>query len=203
MPAPGGLRLAGHDAAGRRFEAEVGWQRLDLAAGLERLPFDAVQLVTASALTDLVSAAWLQALAECAAAQRCALLLALAVDGRVAWTPTDPDDAAVHAAFAAHQRRDKGFGPALGPQAPVEAATRLAALGYRVVTAPSDWQIDGACDPVMVAAMIDGHAAAATEQQPAAAGCIAAWRARRHAAVGTTLLRVGHVDLFATPPAAP
>lgn len=194
-----GLRLRGRSEAGRPFDTRVGWQQLDLTDNLERLPFGSVQLVTASALIDLVSAPWLQRLVDHAAEARCALMLALNVDGRCTWAPTDADDALVHAAFAAHQRRDKGFGPALGPTAPAEAKRRLAIAGYRVSQAASDWLVDGRRATAMLAALIDGHAAAAAEQNPTQAAEIAAWRERRLVLTHLTQLRVGHLDLFATP----
>jgi len=43
------------------------------------------------------------------------------------------------AAVNAHQRTDKGFGPALGPIAGAEAIARFAAVGYVTVHETSDW----------------------------------------------------------------
>ena len=36
------------------------------------------------------------------------------LDGRLAFEPAAPEDEEVRARFVAHQRTDKGFGPALG-----------------------------------------------------------------------------------------
>ncbi|MGL6112199.1 MAG: hypothetical protein ACRC2B_19060, partial [Rubrivivax sp.] len=102
------------DIAGPDFRAKVVCQRVDLARDLAGLDFGEMPLVTASALLDLVSAPWLQALIHKAQAARAALLFGLTVDGRTAWHPADPDDELVHGLFCQHQRRDKGFGPALG-----------------------------------------------------------------------------------------
>ena len=48
------------------------------------------------------------------AARAIPLYAALSYDGRIAFTPSDPLDADIVAAVNAHQRTDKGFGPALG-----------------------------------------------------------------------------------------
>ena len=98
-----------------------------------------LDLVTASALLDLVSAEWLDRLVVEAAARRLPVYAALTYDGRVTLEPADPFDAEILAAFNLHQRTDKGFGPALGPDAAARAVERFAALGYSVVEGRSDW----------------------------------------------------------------
>lgn len=183
------------EGAGRRIE--VARCRGDLVAGLADLPWAGTQLVTASALLDLVAAPWLAALVTHCRAARAAVYWALSVDDRVTWQPADAGDALVHAAFRAHQQRDKGFGPALGGAAVAQASALLAQAGYRVAQATSDWCVAGATDPAMLAAMLQGMAAAAAEQQPADAAVVQAWRARRWAQRAATRLCVGHVDLLA------
>lgn len=189
---------------GPGFEVEVVRRRLDLAESLESLPWHAAHIVTASALLDLVSAAWLKRLVAAATAARVALLMALSVDGRHRWAPGDVGDAAVAALFGAHQQRDKGFeGPALGASAGGELVSALRLVGYQVHTARSDWQLDGRQDARALSlqrALIDGMAEAATEQQPAAAATVEAWRQRRQALAARSSLRVGHLDLLALPP---
>jgi SAM-dependent methyltransferase len=170
--------------------------RIDLEEALAAVPFGEARLVTASALLDLVSESWLDDLLSRVRAANAAVLFALNVDGRVAWAPGLAGDAEVHALFAAHQRRDKGFGPALGGEAVALAVARLDAMGYSITQARSDWCVE---EPVMLRAMIEGMADAALEQDPAAHELVGAWRARRLALVDRTCLRVGHVDLLAMP----
>src|SRR5690606_17109719 len=128
--------------AGRGFEAEVHLLRLDLAGQLAQLDFTQIDLVTASALLDLVSDGWLHALIPQARQAGAAMLFALSVDGRTDWTPADPLDAQVDALFTAHQRRDKGFGPALGAEAVARTVQCMREAGYAVAQAQSDWVID-------------------------------------------------------------
>jgi SAM-dependent methyltransferase len=175
---------------------------LDLASELHRLPFDGCTLLTASALLDLVGAAWLQSLVTACAAARVALVLALNVDGRWGWRPALRGDALARRLFAGHQRRDKGFGPALGPRAAAVAARVCGAAGYRVRSARSDWHLDALADPAaadMQRRLIDGITDAAIEQAPWHAAAVRDWRQRRVRAAARATLRVGHVDLVAAP----
>lgn len=201
VPQPGGCRLASAPEAATAFTVELTTRRIDLARDLAAVPFAPGGLVTGSALLDLVSADWLQALVARSRAARSALLFALNIDGRHEWDPNDADDDALHAAFARHQRRDKGFGPALGAAAVAAASDLLGAAGYRVQCAASDWVVDAATDAdgAMRSAMVDGIAAAALEHDAALAATVAGWRARRLAQASTLRLRVGHQDLIATP----
>lgn len=185
---------------GPGLQLTVAWQCADLADLASVPAIDGAQLVTASALLDLVSAAWLDALVARCRAAGAAVCWALSVDDRLQWQPVDGADALVHAHFRAHQRRDKGFGPALGGAAVANAAERLQRAGYQVAVAPSDWQVDGARsrdDLAMLREMVDGMAAAAIEQAPEAAAAVQAWRQRRHAQRASLRLRVGHSDLLA------
>jgi hypothetical protein len=191
------------DAAGCRidgpaFSAAVSHERLDLARDADSLHIAPAALITASALLDLVSGAWLQPLVRRAREANAAMYWALSVDGRTYWEPADTDDTAVQARFGLHQQRDKGFGPALGPQAPATALVQMAEAGYRSTTAHSDWYITGEQAAPMRRAMIDGLAAAALEQDPSAADQIRAWQARRSAGVARSRLQIGHLDILAT-----
>lgn len=188
--------------AGQGFEVDIVRQQMDLMATLETLPWHAADLVTASALLDLVGVAWLHRLVKVSAASGVAMLMSLNVDGRHVWTPEDPLDAAVGHLFAEHQQRDKGLGPALGWRAVEVLQQALDSAGYRVFTAASDWWVDGGASPqahAMQCALIDGMVAAAGEQSLASAPALQAWRERRLAMAGVGQLQVGHLDLLALP----
>ena len=164
-------------------------------AGIDALPLGGARLVTASALLDLASAAWFDALAARVAGEGAAVYACLSYDGTMDWFPPHAEDAAVLAAFNAHQGRDKGLGPALGPAAAERFAAALAERGYRVETAPSPWQL-GPEDGALMAALVDGVAAAAAETGLAGT---AAWAQARRASRASA---VGHTDLLALPPSA-
>ena len=188
---------------GPGFSAEMHTVCADLGNGLTSIDIGQPQLITASALLDLVSAHWLEMLLHDACSAGAAVLCTLTVDGRTEWDPPDAADGALHRQFTLHQRRDKGFGPALGPSAAPLAARYLADAHYTLVQADSDWVIDAAGGQphalTMLAAMIEGMAGAAIAQQPDAVNTVRAWQARRMALIGHTRLRVGHVDLMAAP----
>jgi hypothetical protein len=155
-------------------------------------------LVTASALLDLVSEEWMHVLgARCREAGN-ALLFVLSYDGRIECAPEEPEDAEVRALVNRHQRTDKGFGPALGPDAPAKAETVLVGLGYRVEREPSDWRLEPATQDLQ-RQLIDGWAQAAAEIAPERSTAIAGWRGRRlaHVAAHRSRLVVGHQDLVA------
>jgi SAM-dependent methyltransferase len=161
-------------------------------------------LVTASALLDLVSERWLAALLDACAAAGSAALFALSYDGRVEWSGGPPDveggDALVTAAVNAHQRRDKGFGPALGPSAGQVAERLFRARGYTTWVRTSDWVL-GPADAPLVDALVDGWAVAAIEERPADAQRVRGWAARRRCSEQERFtLRVGHEDVLALPP---
>lgn len=196
----GGLQLAGGD-----WQAAVAARRLDLAGDLQALPVPAGGLVTASALLDLVSASWLDALLARCRAGGCALLFTLSYDGRCTLSPAHGEDARVVGLVNRHQRTDKGFGPALGPAAAERAAVRCRALGWRVEMAPSDWVL-GAGAPDLQHALLAGWRDAAAAMAASADAALPAWRldawlkARcAWVAAGRSWLRVGHQDLLALP----
>lgn len=184
-------RTAGIEAAYRRADL-----RLELEAVLEG-PFD---LVTCSALLDLVSADWLARLVRIVQAHDLALLAVLTYDGRVVLEPVHPLDGEVIALVDRHQRTDKGFGPALGPEAAFALATSLEAAGERPRVALSDWTA-GPDDRAFQAALVEGWAEAATAIAPERASAVASWRQERLQliAAGRSLCRVGHRDLLRLP----
>ena len=169
---------------------------LDLAASLDDVPIEPGVGVTAAALLDLTSATWLERLAE--RCREAVMLMTVSFDGRIVWTPANPADVSVTDAFCRHQRSDKGFGSALGPDAAEHIAAYLQRLGHQVRLAPSDW-IFGTGDRKILDAMIDGIAAAAGDIDPGLP--LETWRAQRlgQAKTGELSLTTGHLDLLALP----
>jgi glycosyltransferase involved in cell wall biosynthesis len=163
-----------------------------------RAMFSGVALVTASALLDLVSAGWLRLLIDRARESRAALLFSLSYDGRIDFEPGAPEDAEVRDLVNRHQRTDKGFGPALGPDAPAVAAQILGGLGYHAERQRSDWTL-GPESKELQRQLIEGWARAASEIAPSRRAGIDSWRIGRleHVAGQRSRLRVGHEDLAA------
>lgn len=205
----------------------VSWQRADLNA-LHTLALERAQLVTASALLDLVSLDWLQALVERCAVAGAAVCWALTVDARVQWLPGDSADAVIDELFKHDQQRDKGFGPCLGGAAPAAAVAALTRAGYHVQAQPSDWHMSatqGSTHRAMLRAMIDGavNAALLQSRDSAETGAVQAWQQRRLAQLEAPTdlvvpadpthltnasdaaqaqqlqLQVGHIDVLAWP----
>src|SRR5581483_1374987 len=104
--------------------------------------FAGSQLVTASALLDLVSDRWLSELAASCRTAGAAALFALTYDGRSTCDPGEPEDEDIRALMNRHQRNnDKGFGRAAGPDAAAAAVRAFESSGYRVRTESSDWAL--------------------------------------------------------------
>jgi hypothetical protein len=173
---------------------------VDLARDLEAALDGPVELVTTSALLDLVSHDWLDRLVTEAAARRLPVYAALSYDGLATLDPVDPLDSAVIDGVNQHQQSDKGFGPALGPEAAAAAPSRFEAVGYAVTQGPSDW-VFGPKDAEIQTEVLTGWAVAAREMGAPSISEIIGWLARRrdHIAAGRSSMRVGHVDLFSQP----
>lgn len=175
------------------------WQRLDLAQDSAWLELPEAQLVTASALLDLVSPAWLDRLARRCRDWQAAVFIVLSYDGSIVWHPVLSGDEAVCARINRHQRGDKGFGPALGPAAAPALAARLTQWGYRVELQPSPWQLDPAQSALQMA-LLAGWVEAVRQLGPDLDPVLADWAQARRRLIeqGASRLEVGHWDVFAT-----
>jgi SAM-dependent methyltransferase len=171
---------------------------LDLAQAIEQA-LGSCDLVATSALLDLVSATWLDRLVAGLARLSRPFYAALSYDGVVALAPHARHDAAVISAVNRHQRTDKGFGPALGPDAARVAPARFRDAGFMVLEGRSDWRV-GSDDREVQMEMLDGWAGAARAIGVAPA-TLDAWLGERrdHVTAGRSQMRVGHIDFFATP----
>ena len=194
----GGLVIRG---AGFRCDvAET--RRLDLGALGDATIFSGRHLVTASALLDLVSETWLRALADRCRASGAAALFALTYNGQSSCIPVEPEDDTIRLLMNRHQKTDKGFGAAAGPDATDDAARCFAAVGYRVRREATDWVLPPDARDLQ-RRLIEGWAEAAAEIAPERSAMIDGWLARRlaHVDAGRSRLTVGHEDLAAWLPA--
>jgi hypothetical protein len=191
QPAADGIEA---QKGGRSIHVEL--KRTDLATDVA--PWGATQpdLVTAAALFDLVAAGWIARFVAAVAQARVTFYTALTYDGATKWSPPHPGDRAMHAAFARHFGRDKGFGPSVGGAATGLLADGLDAAGYQIMRAPSPWQL-GAEDGALIAALADGWAEAVRETGEVAAVVIDEWLAARKR---DSTCVTGHEDLLAFPP---
>jgi SAM-dependent methyltransferase len=206
--APQNWRLADNDlsllarasATARPASVTVTAIPLDLNHDLEAALDGPVDLVTTSALLDLVSEPWLDRLAVETVARSIPIYAALSYDGRIEVGPSHQFDAAIIAAVNAHQRGDKGFGPALGPMAACAAIARFESLGCSVAHGTADW-VAGPSDREFQLEIFAGWASAARDMPGVSLADTVEWLTFRRDAVaaGRSALRVGHVDLFARP----
>jgi len=143
---------------------------IDLARDLELALDGPTDLIATSALLDLVSATWIDRLAVEVATRRLPVYAALSYDGRTELAPAEKLDEAVIAAVNAHQRTDKGFGPALGPEAATAAVSAFRRVGYAVQEGRSDWILQPADREIQLQLFAGLAVAALLVRQPAAAG---------------------------------
>lgn len=176
---------------------EVTCRPADLAReDLARLLIGA-DLVTASALFDLFSAEAIAKLAAAVAASRCAFYTVLTFDGIAAFLPEHPADHAMREAFNRHQRTDKGFGPAAGPDASSILAAVFQQHGHTVQRGKSPWVLDGTWRALRHE-LEHGWAAAVRETGAVSAATIDDWLAHR-TAIPSTVTIISHEDLLALP----
>jgi hypothetical protein len=149
-----------------------------------------VDLVTASALLDLLTADELRRMLRACAGRP--LLLALTVVGRVTLDPADELDEPIAAAFNAHQRRDGR----LGPDAVAAALDEL--RGADVMSRRSPWRL-GPADAALTTEWLEGWLAAACEQEPGLDPGDYRERRRAQAAAGELAVTVDHADLLVLP----
>ena len=159
-------------------------------------------VVTASALLDLVSRDWLSDTVKSCAAKGAAALFSLSYNGDIRWSIEDPDDVIVRDAVNEHQRRIKGLGRALGPEAPIVARTLFMEFGYDVLLRSTPWRLSGLTDQDLTLALVRGWIESAVEVLPENVELIHAWGNRRCEEVrgNEYELEVGHYDLLALPP---
>ncbi|WP_148862547.1 class I SAM-dependent methyltransferase [Marinobacter fonticola] len=177
-----------------------------LRLGIEReivaaIPTD-TDIVSGSALLDLVSAPWMAEMTERVAGMGAAALFTLSYSGDFAISPTLPDDALIRDAVNRHQRSEKGSGEALGPDAWLHCIRGFEDRGYRVFSAPSPWLL-GRRQRDLQTQLFQGWAVAAAEQRPEMAARIDSWLAERLSLLtdSAAQAQVFHQDVLALPAA--
>lgn len=164
------------------------WTALDLQC----------DVITASALLDLVSESWLRQLARTCGERKIAYgYFALSFNGELRWTPNHSLDSWIADQFRAHQRTDKGFGAAIGPDAAGVTAAAFERRGYSVLTASTPWCF-GPEDRDIQSALLSGYVGAAIDMSPAKRAAIEQWAVDRSELIarGVSTHVVGHTDVF-------
>lgn len=178
----------------------VRFAQADLARDVEKVLAGKPDLVTASALFDLVSAAWAKKLAKGMKAAGAAFYTVLTYNGGDAFVPPHPLDSAVVAAFAAHQQQDKGFGVASGPDGAAMLKRVFAGAGFAVAEADSPWTLTMP-DAALGIQLLQGIAQAVGETGRLSETELGTWLTHRLMRVQHPEGRMvtGHTDTFAVP----
>ena len=176
---------------------EVDKLQRDLSSGDISDLVTGADLVTASALFDLVAEGVIGRMVGQIAEARATFYTVLTYDGGATWLPSHSRDALMRAAFNRHQRSDKGFGPAAGPDATAALAAAFQAAGYRVTRGKSPWVLAGEHGELR-RAVDDGWAGAVRETGELSERDVDEWVAHRHRSDNAVTI-VGHEDLLAFP----
>lgn len=165
----------------------------DLVNDYQAILNEPADLITAAAFFDLVAESWLASF--CAALSK-PLYTVLTYDGIEQWSPPEPMDADILAAFHRHQRTDKGFGAAVGPTAPERLESLLRAQNFITACAPSPWILDHH-DRGLIEQLAYGSANAVREIGILSPDDVDRWEQLRKEAAHC---EIGHVDFFAYQP---
>jgi len=172
----------------------------DLSKSLDAIFMTQPKLVTTSAFLDLVSEDWLRWFVKEITARKIPFYAALTYDGRAGCEPQLKGDADVITAFNQHQKTDKGFGPALGPDAAATAIKLFKDAGYIVMNAQSDW-CGNKYHKVFQKMLLDGWKGAASEIEQEKADVFQSWFEERVQLIDeqNATVFVGHEDFLAVP----
>ncbi|MCT1922616.1 glycosyltransferase [Brevibacterium luteolum] len=153
-----------------------------------------VDLITGSAVLDVLRPADAAALIDTLAATGAPGLFLLTITGDWHLNPVHPADRQIAGAFAAHQQREGRLGAAAAShlQAAAEAA------GMRVQSTASPWQLSAREDHAFLTRFLTDRVTAASEQDPGSAALFSAWLGDR-LADETLTVTVDHRDLLILP----
>lgn len=190
------LDVAKGEARGDRVEFSLA----DLSKSLDALFIHEPDLITTSAFLDLVSKDWLETMVREITSRKIPFYAALTYDGRAQCDPEHAIDAKVLNAFNTHQRTNKGFGQALGPDAADTAISLFESAGYQVAHAKSDWVGNSKHKDFQIM-LLQGWHDAACEIEHEKAADFNEWLLERINLIHNqdASLFVGHKDIFAVP----
>ncbi|MFT5735026.1 MAG: hypothetical protein ACJA2W_000001 [Planctomycetota bacterium] len=187
------------ETIGATLEIEVSTCCVDMATEMDDVPIKGAQLVTASALLDLVSGHWVTDLSSRLEHFHVgAALMTLNFDGHVEWSPMEPSyDDKIMAAFHADMRRDKGFGPALGSDAVTTFGRATVKRGTTVQCFDASWILDDLDTELQERYLEDIHRT--LRGSDVDASLVKEWYERRRRWIDTdeSDLVVGHYDILA------
>jgi len=155
------------------------------------------QLVTCSALLDVLTTEQIQAVCRGVIDNRVPAFFSLTVTGGLRFSPADAHDQLLLAAFNDHQRR---AGRA-GPEATTLTVNLLRAAEFAVTTQETPWRLTAESGHAFIDQMLEERLAAAVAQDPALARTAAAWLELRRAQLAAGLLRIelDHCDILGLP----
>ena len=174
-------------------EIAVHFKVATLSNDLDPILGTAPDLVTASALFDLMPGDFIKALVRALGNRRAAFYGVLTYNGLQKWSPHRPADNEIAAAFNRHQMTDKGMGPAAGPLAAALLADQLRLEGYNVSEGDSPWRL-GQSDRTLIEEVQRGHALAVLELKAVESKTVESW-----VKVIRSGAEIGHTDIFAVP----
>ena len=155
------------------------------------------QLVSCSALLDVLTTEQIQAVCRAVIDNRVPAFFSLTVTGGLRLSPADAHDQLLLAAFNDHQCR---AGRA-GPEATTLTVNLLRAAEFAVTTQETPWRLTAESGLAFVDQMLEERLAAAVAQDPALARTAAAWLELRRAQLAAGLLRIelDHCDILGLP----
>ncbi|HRE20570.1 MAG TPA: class I SAM-dependent methyltransferase [Rhabdaerophilum sp.] len=177
----------------------VSFRVADLDKDLDGILASRPDLVSASALFDLISERWMKRFASALHASGADFYTVLTYNGQDEFVPPHPFDESVLRAFDMHQQRDKGFGPAAGPRAATALAKVLKDVGYSVSTGNSPWVLKPS-DAALKRELLKGIVNAVEETGFIAEKGLQSWAFYRDAMAvekGSRMM-TGHTDILAT-----
>jgi len=177
-------------------------EQKNFGGGLLDFSFDSkIHLITASALLDLVSLNWVEELITLCLRTRASFYGSLTYDGKIDWVPSHPGDKKLLQLLNKDQRRDKGLGLALGPDAVAAVRQALALQGFVVAIGSSPW-ILGPVDEDLQLVLLSQWSKILEQNKDFPSRELRLWKDFHLEAIaeGKSYLRVGHQDIWATPP---